>query len=99
MMKQLPLEHVRRVAPIPDPMIVKSFVLGTSIGDDQFAVPAGTRMVSPLAAALTQSLTSVRLALAAVRVGLDPEHAAAAGRAYAQMRSAKNVVAAILPQS
>jgi hypothetical protein len=41
-------------------------------------------MVSPLAAADTQSLTSAALALAAVRVGLDPEQAAAAGRAKAQ---------------
>src|SRR5262245_4876174 len=54
-----------------------SFDDGSAIGLDHDALPDGTMMVSPVAAAFTQSLTSVRCALAAVRVGLEPEQAAA----------------------
>jgi hypothetical protein len=59
---------------------------------DQVADPEGTRIVSPLAAAFTQSSTSCRPALAAVRVGLDPEQAARAGSANAQTASRRHAV-------
>ena len=62
------------------PMISRSFA-GSVRAEDHVALPAGTRIVSPEAAAVRQSLTSVRLAEAAVRVGLEPEQAAAAGLA------------------
>jgi hypothetical protein len=60
------------------PLIVRSLLLGKEIAEDHEADPAGTVMVSPDVAAFTQSRTSVRDALAAMRFGLDPLHAASA---------------------
>src|SRR5262245_54531906 len=71
------------------PVIVRSFA-GRSISLVHEADPAGTMILSPVEAALTQSLTSVRDALAAVRVGLEPEQAAADGRGYAHTASRTN---------
>jgi len=48
---------------------------------DHVEVPAGTWMVSPVTAAVTQAETSVKLELAAVREGLEPEQAAHASEA------------------
>ena len=55
-----------------DPMMDRSLFAGSVMADDQVAVPDGTLMVSPLAAAVTQSLTSVREALAATRFTPEP---------------------------
>jgi hypothetical protein len=78
------------------PAISRSFPEGRLTLLDQVADPDGTRIVSPLAAALTQSSTSCRPALAAVRVGLEPEQAAAAGSANAHTASV-NMTARISP--
>jgi len=59
------------------PMISRSFT-GSVMVLDHVAVPDGTMIVSPELAAFTQSSTSVRPALAALKVGLDPLHAASA---------------------
>jgi hypothetical protein len=63
-----------------DPKISRSLT-GSVIGLDQVAVPDGTLIRSPELAAFTQSSTSARSALAAIRVGLDPPHAARASPA------------------
>src|SRR5262245_9650061 len=57
------------------PMISRSLA-GSVIALDHVAVPAGTLIRSPELALFTQSCTSVRSALAAAQVGLDPLHAA-----------------------
>ena len=65
-------EQVTDVAP----MIVRSFVFGRVIGVAQVPPdPDGTLIVSPLLAEVTQAATSVRVALAAVHVGDEPEQA------------------------
>jgi hypothetical protein len=69
--------HVTVVAP-PS---VRSLLLGSESAEVQVAKPGGTMIVSPLVAAVMQSFTSARLALAAVRVGLDPLHTASASPA------------------
>jgi hypothetical protein len=56
-------------------------LLGSESAEAQVAKPEGTVIVSPLVAAVMQSFTSARLALAAVRAGLDPLHAASASPA------------------
>jgi hypothetical protein len=59
------------------------------MGELHVAEPAGTRIVSPLDAADTQSLTSVRLALAAVLFGLEPLQAAIASELQQRARTIK----------
>jgi hypothetical protein len=69
-----PPEQVMTVAPT----MVRLLLPGSAMALDHEAEPAGTVIVSPLAAAVTQSFTSVRLALAASRLGLEPPHTASA---------------------
>jgi hypothetical protein len=73
--KQAPF-MVTRVLEAPAPTMATFFA--TSSVDDHVADPAGTLIVSPDAAAVTQSRTSAHAGLAATRLGLEPPQAASA---------------------
>jgi hypothetical protein len=83
-MAKHPLVQVIFVDPIPLPIMVSDLATVIPLAHDW--VPAGTVMVAPVAAAVTQSLTSVLLALAAVRERPDPPQTASPHDTQARQR-------------